>query len=470
MPGFSFRPWESVRLPQVITGVALAIGLPLFLQTPVWCDITLYDVAARNLLRGGVHYRDVFDTNLPGFVWLLTAICWTFGFSSIALRSVDLAIVAGIVTLIDRLARRGGATPVSRWWAIAAVAVLYPSTVEMVHAQRDTWMALPIVAALLIRVRRGSESMPSTARTFAWAGLEGALWGCAVWIKPHCVLMAAGVWLGTAWPLASNATYRRAALLADALGNLTGGLVVGLAGIVLVVASGSWSGFWEVLTIWAPEYARPLPPRARHALRPGTVLVPALEPPAHPHRAARVPFDRRCRAVGRPVLATGRAAGTDRRACFPAGCGTGRPGHRARFARSALATLYLVWAAQSFYIQRGFVYRHIVELFLMFGLWAAHCWSLPAAVILWIALTSTFWLIGDRTRVSAPISTGSPGTTAAQLRQPDHEHYFVRHPLADWQRLKLWPKCWQLPRSDRERYILWDQSAASMATRPRSRG
>ena len=31
------------------------------------------------------------------------------------------------------------------------------------------------------------------------------------------------------------------------------------------------------------------------------------------------------------------------------------------------------------------------------------------------------------------------------------------HPLADWQRLKLWPKCWQLPRSDRERYILWDQ-------------
>lgn len=34
----------------------------------------MYDVAARNILRGGVHYRDVFDTNLPGIVWLMAAI------------------------------------------------------------------------------------------------------------------------------------------------------------------------------------------------------------------------------------------------------------------------------------------------------------------------------------------------------------------------------------------------------------
>ena len=87
----------------------------------------------------------------------------------------------------------------------------------------------------------------------------------------------------------------------------------------------------------------------------------------------------------------------------------------------------------------------------MFGLWAAHRWSLPAAVILWIALTSTFWLIGDRNpRVRAYLyriarHDGRPAS------EPDYEHYFVRHPLADWQRLKLWPKCWQLPRSDRER-------------------
>lgn len=456
MPGFSFRPWESVRLPQVITALALATGLPLFLRTPVWCDITLYEVAARTLLRGGVHYRDVFDTNLPGFVWLLTVICWAFGFSSIALRCVDLAIVAGVVYLIDRLARRGGATPVSRWWAIAAAAVLYPSTVEMVHAQRDTWMALPAVAALLIRVRRGSTSAPSPAPGFAWACLEGALWGCAVWIKPHCILMAAGVWLATAWPLARATTHRRSTLLADALGNLTGGLVVGLAGLALVVAGGSWSGFWEVLTVWAPEYAdvsrRELEMRydlELHWFPPWSLLLIPTVPLAMLSIVDAAPW------AGLPSPEPSRPGPVGR--LLPGWLWDREAGSQGRIVRAALAVLYLVWSAQSFYIQRGFVYCHMVELFLMFGLWAAHRWSLPAAVILWIALTSTFWLIGDRNpRVRARLFTiarhdGRPAS------EPEYEHYFVRHPLADWQRLKLWSRCWRCSLSNRERYILWDQ-------------
>ena len=101
----------SVRLPQAVALLALVAGLPLFLRMPLWCDITLYDIAARNLLQGGAHYRDVFDTNLPGYVWILTAVRWAFGFSSVAVRIVDLAVVAGIVLVIDRVARRGGALP-----------------------------------------------------------------------------------------------------------------------------------------------------------------------------------------------------------------------------------------------------------------------------------------------------------------------------------------------------------------------
>jgi hypothetical protein len=111
MPRFSFRPCESVRLPQLVTLIALAVGLPLYLRAPLWCDITLYDIAARNLLQGGAHYRDVFDTNLPGYVWILTAIRGVLGFSTVALRCVDLAFLAATVLVIDRIARRGGATP-----------------------------------------------------------------------------------------------------------------------------------------------------------------------------------------------------------------------------------------------------------------------------------------------------------------------------------------------------------------------
>src|SRR5580658_1701306 len=100
-------PWRSLWLPRLAVFFALLAGLPLYLQSPLWCDITLYDLAARNLLKGGVHYRDLFDTNLPGFVWLLTGLRWLFGPSAIVVCIADLAVVAGVVALIDVLAKWG---------------------------------------------------------------------------------------------------------------------------------------------------------------------------------------------------------------------------------------------------------------------------------------------------------------------------------------------------------------------------
>ena len=395
MPGFRVRPWRSVRLPQAVTFVALVAGLPLYLRTPLWCDITLYDVAARNLLRGGVHYRDVFDTNLPGFVWMLTAIRWAFGFSAVAVRCVDLAIVAAIVFLIDRLAKRGGATPATRWWAIAAVAVLYPSAVEMAHVQRDTWMLLPAVAAVLVRLRRTTVADISFRRAFAFASFEGVLWGTAVWIKPHCVLMAAGVWLATAWRVAGATYSRRAGFAADVLGNLAGGLAIGAAGVAGVLASGSWPGFWDVLTVWAPDYAalarRELYMRYEQELHwfpPWSLwLVPSV-PLALLTILDAVPW------VGRPGPDANARPGPLGR-LLPRWLWDREAGSDARFARGTLAVLYLAWAVQSFYIQRGFMYAHMAELFLMFGLWAAHRWSMPAIVILWLTLTSSAWLVAD---------------------------------------------------------------------------
>jgi hypothetical protein len=128
-----------------------------------------------------------------------------------------------------------------------------------------------------------------------------------------------------------------------------------------------------------------------------------------------------------------------------------------RFARGALSVLYLVWAAQSFLIQRGFMYVHMAEVLFMFGLWAAHRWCLPAFVILWIALTSTLWVIGDQSwKVRVRLSQIARHDSRP-APDPDYEHYFVRHPLADMQRLRLWPECWRTNLTDRERYVLWDK-------------
>lgn len=449
MPGIACL-WRSVRLPQVVTLLALAAGLPLYLRSPLWCDLTLYDLAARNLLQGGVHYRDLFDTNLPGFVWILTVIRGTLGFSSIALRCVDLAMVASVVFLVDRIARRGGASSCSRWWAVAGAAVLYPSAVEMVHAQRDTWMALPAAAALLLRIRRAARCGPCA---FRGAFLEGALWGIAIWIKPHCVLMAAGVWLVTAWRLSGTSPRRGAALAADALGNLAGGIAIGLVGLGVLLVSGGLTELYEVLTVWAPEYSamaqRELEMRYKQELHwfpPWSLWLIPTVPLAVLTIVDGAPWrsrpDGRPGPIGRflPRFLWDREAGPD-----------------ARFARAALAALYLVWAAQSFYVQRGFMYAHMAELFLMFGLWAAHRWAMPAVVILWLALTSTAWLVGDAVPAvrSRLLEIAEHDSRPAMI--PDSEHYLVRHPLADANRLRLWPQCWRTDLTDHERHALWDR-------------
>jgi len=449
-------PWRSLGLPRAVAVVALLGGLPLFLRMPLWCDLTLYDVVVRNLLRGGLHYRDTFDTNLPGFVWLLSAIRSVFGFGAFALRCVDLLVVTGIVVLLDRLARRGGATAAARWWAIAGVCLLYPFAVEMVHCQRDTWMALPALAAVLLRVRRvGSPGR----RPFAAAVTEGALWGVAVWIKPHVVLMAVGVWAFSARRLAAAYPKPWAGLAADLLGNLAGGLAVGLAGLAYLFASGTWPYFWEVMTVWAPEYAglagRELDWRLEqecHWFPPWSLwtvptlvlaLITLLDAAPWGGQPDTDPDDPKPGPIGR---------------LLPGLLWDLRAGPNARFVRGTLAALWLLWAFQSLYIQRGFNYVHMPETLIMLGLWASHRWCLPFVVFVWLALTSTLWVLADtHPGLRASLLTLAEHDGRSDGDDPDKERYLVRHPLADLDRMRHWPECFRWDLSDPERYALWDR-------------
>lgn len=461
MPVSIALPWRSVWLPRVAVFVALVVGLPLFLRMPLWCDITLYELAARNLLEGGTHYRDIFDTNLPGFVWLLTGLRWLFGPAPIVIRITDLVVIVGIVALIDRLAKWGGATPATRWWSIAGATFLYPFTVEMTHAQRDVWMTLPALAAVVLRVRRAIQPHkdPEKRRVIWPSTLEGVLWGLAVWIKPHIVLMAAGVWILTARRLAVCHTRPGRAAAADLLGNLMGGVVVGLAGIGWLLASGTWKHFWDVVERWNPEYAKltwmELPRREVTLLHWFPVwslgLIPTV-PLAVLSLVDGVSWGKWGRTTPGPV---GRA--------LPRWLWDREAGPDSRFTRAVIAALYLVWVLQGYYLQRGFMYVHLPETLLMLGLWAAHRWAFAALPLLWIALTSLVWLVAD----SSPAFRERLLTVAVDKHASasmEHERYIVRHPLADWNWVQNWSEClltppprsWRIDETSWEQYQLWD--------------
>lgn len=485
---YHWRPWRPIAVPILLTILFLTAGVPLFLRTPLWCDITLYDLAARAVLTGGVHYRDVFDTNLPGYVWLLAVIRGTVGWSSEALRAVDLVVVVATLVLLDRFARRGGASRWARWWVAAGAAAFYPFTTEFVHAQRDVWLALPAVLAVYLRVRRAAADGDGTLRGGAFvAGFtEGVCWALAVWIKPHVVTVAAPVWLLTARRLACRHERPWRALAADLLGNVAGGGLVGALGVLQLVTSGTWPHFWTVMTEWNPAYskkafleladraqrqlywfppwswflplsallaalavldARPWSGRFRDGeVSPGgwvlrnlvTVLLMAV---LFPYRLAVLfAIDPLAPFVPAWVWAFGRwtartfldATGSD----------------RARYVRGGLGALYLAWVAQAFVLQRGFHYVHVTEVFLMLALWAAHRWCLPALVLAWVAVTSAVVLFAGE-----PSKPGEPGTRLADAverfevdvvgRRDWYNYYFVLHPVLERDRMRWWAACFR---------------------------
>ena len=392
--------------------------MPVFLRLPLWCDVTLYDVAARSLLAGGVHYRDVFDTNPPGFVWCLTLLRATLGTSTISVRAVDLAVFAGILLCLDRLAKLGGGSRTSRAWAAAGMLAIYLFSTEYIHAQRDIWLALPVLIALFLRLRRiGSP------RGFFWPAVaEGLLWGAATWIKPQVIPIALFAWLLTVRRLSAG-SWKVAAL--DLAGNFAAGAALGLLGLGYLVASGTWPHYWVVMTEWNVHYSdlmfKELDGRIDLEwtwFRPWSAL---LAPSMLLVLASLID--------GRIWSAQWLLAGK----LGPIGRIHGgilfdpAPSDSARFTRAVLAGVFFVWTAVSLLFQREFIYVHVLEVLLVLALWASHRWYLPALALAWIAALNLAFRMAD----DSPDFQNSARVTCRQLGQDfDKFDLDYRHPLA----------------------------------------
>lgn len=381
-----------------IAALAVIIGVPLFIRMPPWCDLTLYDVAAHEVIAGGVHFRDVFDTNLPGFLWCLIAIRRLFGDSTEVVRIIDLAIMAACAWLLARLLRQAGAARHALAWFAAGLALWYPFTGEFSHCQRDTWMTLPILLAVALRIRHLESPAFTKENVFRQSLMEGTCWAVGVWFKPHVLLIAAAIWLATF-------RYRRrqgAGLAwADFRGNFIAGAAVALLGIAALVATGTWPHFVEVFTKWNDSYIlavwRDVPnffARCLNIFPPWTLLcLPALP------------------LAVRDVWRLLRDAGQ-------------RP-DPVRLRIGMVSLLYLVVMAQAIFLQRNFDYVHVPETLLMFAVLAWHVPLLLGGYILAVLASTLLAVAAERW-----------GGESA-------EQFFFRHRIAKLERTARWAECFR---------------------------
>ena len=377
----------SLVLPLVSLAAVLAIGLPLFLRMPIWVDATYHDVSAWNVLHGGVHYRDVFETNLPGMVWLHALVRPVIGWSHEAIRIVDLLVFASVLLLLSRLLKRSDITVANRIWFVTAASLFYLFETEFIHVQRDGWMLLPAIAATCLRV--GRVSVPGRW----WQSLaEGLLWGLAVWIKPHVLVPAIAVWL-----VSLRFQTRRSALI-DTMGLVAGGVFAGLAGSLWLIRTGAWGPMWDVLLNWNQEYYQWSWADQWYKVRVATAYF--------------APFSLlHFGAVPLAVVALVRREPN----------------------RAILSALYLGWLFQATVIQKTFDYAHYPPTLLAMAFLAMYRWPVGQVLVAWCVVAGLLHNFAGDARWLLTLQRANPLATRT---------FLPHHTIARSDRLALWARCW----------------------------
>ncbi|MGL4420901.1 MAG: hypothetical protein ACRCZF_09575, partial [Gemmataceae bacterium] len=433
-------PWRWSGFGWGLLAILLIHGVPLFLRMPPWCDLTLYDVAAQNIMRGGTHYEDVFDTNLPGFVWLLVIIRRVFGPSLEVVWVIDLVIVSTIVWLLHRAAARVGVERWHRAWMLAGFAFFYLFTSEFNHAQRDVWMLLPALLAVLRRWRRVVDQPSFQWRDGFW---DGVLWGLGIWIKPHVLIPTVAIWLVTVRPATAKTTRPWRDAARDGLSLASGGAVVGLLGISWLLLTGTWGPLVDVFEKWNQHYVASMWAEIVHRRWIQATYFPPFSVLVYGALIFGVlnVWDSRPWSRGSEVNRTGPGL-----AWLPGWLYRPAASHPERLLRGILGMLLLSWAAQAFLFQRMFHYVHVPETILFFAVAALNRWAVVPLAFVYAALGSFLW----------QLALGQP-----ELRERLERNVTVwngqfvevpNHPFFDPERWALWPECFRFGISDEEYY------------------
>ena len=398
------RPLCPAWLSTIATIILAAIILPLFVCAPVTSDTSLFDVQAMTVLKGGVLYRDMVEPNLPGIVWIHIAIRTLTGWSSEAIRIIDVCIFGAILVLLSSLI--GETTkPTQRIGAVAmfilACSLFYLTRNEWCHCQRDIWMLLPVSCAMWLRTTRSDDAQPRPYSSL----VEGIFWGIAFWIKPHVAIPAVSV---IAIDLIRMQNWIQRSR--DVTAVIAGGLIAAAPGIVWLISTGAWQHFWEMMLDWNPEYLEA--GRTRRSWE----RVGQLLQRFHPWWAVHL--------VAVPVAMSSIVASIRNRSKTQ----SNEPAVRGIF-----SACYVSWLVQTCLLQHAMDYIHVPELILALAVIAMYPWQLDlqlrrvtVAAILGLALLATPQFYNGRLavwqRCFSEGSTPELRSILAQGNYPDWNH------------------------------------------------
>lgn len=422
------RFWKLFRSPwfwAIVLGALMIQSLPMMLCMPLTADPVLYDLQAKCALQGGTLYRDIVEPNLPGVVWLHMMIRSTFGWSTTALRLVDLTILAGIVCLLISWHRPCGHSEKkpSHNESIFLALILfwfYFGTSEWCHCQRDIWMLLPAMLAMFLRRNQITKILENSCpkrSLFSWGILEGTVWAVGFWIKPFIAIPAATVivlgMILVSRKRESSARQVLKLILSDLAGVLLGGLLIGALGIGWLIQTGAWPHFLEMMFEWNPIYLEVASDRWtlgrlwREQLR--------FMPFSLFHLLA-IPLA--VIQIIKTAFLTNRTLATE--------------SDKNDISNLLLSGLYLGWLFQSFMMQHLFDYVHVPEILLGMTLVVRNARSIAEKV------------------ATAGVAASSDATTSAGPR-PENICLgaallavglaLYTNPATNWQRVRYWPSC-----------------------------
>lgn len=190
-------PSTAARVPVrwllVVLAVIAALGLLVSVQ-PFTGDQALFASGARQLARGDVLYRDVWDVKQPGIYWYYLVGGATVGWSEVALHLFELAtLLAFSVLLAITTASRFRHPALAVVVPLLVVGTYYATAEPLQLGQVESLIGVPLFVALWCATR-------GTDRSGWWLVGAGAAGGLVLVLKLVFVPVVLAVWIVGIWP------------------------------------------------------------------------------------------------------------------------------------------------------------------------------------------------------------------------------------------------------------------------------